>query len=88
VFIDKATILVREYRGKHLISRTLEDKYHEDCIKVRYNNYSEAMFWGTFSYDYKGPYYVYLKETKAEKAKYKAIIDKYNTILLLYKEAE
>jgi len=46
------------------------------------------MFWGAFSYDYKGPCYVYLKETKAEKAKYKAIINEYNTILLLHKEAE
>jgi hypothetical protein len=46
------------------------------------------MFWGAFSYDYKGPYYIYLKETKAKKVKYKAIINKYNTILLLYKEAE
>jgi len=44
VWTDEASILVREHRGKHLISRTPDNKYEEDCIEVRYNNYSEAIF--------------------------------------------
>jgi hypothetical protein len=44
VFSDEASILVGEHRGQHLISRVPEDRNHPDCIEVRYNNYSEAMF--------------------------------------------
>ena len=46
------------------------------------------MFWGLFSYDYKGPRHVYYTETAKEKAIYKGIMDEYNTVLLPHKEAE
>jgi hypothetical protein len=46
------------------------------------------MFWGSFSYNYKGPCHIYYSETKDEKAKYQDIIDQYNTVLLLQKQAE
>jgi hypothetical protein len=64
-FSDEAAILVGEHRGRYHISRKVDERYDRDCIEVRYNNYSQAMFWGVFSYDFKGPCYVYLKETAA-----------------------
>jgi hypothetical protein len=54
-FSDEAAILVGKHRGKQLISRKPDEAYEKDCIQVRYNNYTEAMFWGTFSYDTKEP---------------------------------
>jgi hypothetical protein len=44
LFSDKASILVGEYRGRYKISRKPEEKYNPDCIEVRYNNYTEAIF--------------------------------------------
>jgi hypothetical protein len=46
------------------------------------------MFWGTFSYDTKGPCYVYLKETAAQRKQYKAIIKAYNDLQLPTIQAE
>jgi hypothetical protein len=38
------------------------------------------MFWGIFSYDFKGLYYVYLKETVVDKKRYAKIIKRYNDL--------
>ena len=65
VFSDEASILVGEHRGLQNLSRTPDERYHPDVIERRYNNYSEAMFWGCFSYDYKGPCHNYYKETSS-----------------------
>jgi hypothetical protein len=81
-FSDEASILVGEHRGRHLISRKVDERYNKDCIEVRYNSYSEAMFWGCFSYDFKGPCHVYLKETAAQTQHYQKIIDDHNALQL------
>jgi hypothetical protein len=77
-FSDEAAILIREYHGRHKISRKPDERYNPDCIEVRYNNYSEAMFWGCFSFDFKGPCYVYLKETAAQTKLYADIMKVHN----------
>jgi hypothetical protein len=71
VFSDKASILVSEHRGLQNLSRTPDKRYHPDVIKRQYNNYSEAMFWDCFSYNYKGPCHIYYKETEEQKIFYK-----------------
>jgi hypothetical protein len=81
-FSDEASILVGEHRGHNKLLRKPEEKYDDDCIEVRYKHYSEAMFWGSFSYDTKGPCYVYLRETAAQTERYTAIIDAHNTLQL------
>lgn len=48
VFTDEAAILVGEHRGKHLISRTPEDKYHKDCIKLGIITIVRLCFGGRF----------------------------------------
>jgi hypothetical protein len=69
IFSDEASIIVSSACGMQNISRMAgkEERYHPDCIKRRYNNYSKAMFWGCFTYDCKGPCYVYLKETAEQR---------------------
>ena len=36
------------------------------------------MFWGCFTYNYKGPYYIYYPETVEQKVYYKEQIDELN----------
>ncbi|KAH6714497.1 hypothetical protein BKA61DRAFT_673819 [Leptodontidium sp. MPI-SDFR-AT-0119] len=65
IFLDEASIIVLAKRGIQRISRLEGDveRYHPNYIERRYNNYLEAMFWGCFTYDCKGPYYIYYPET-------------------------
>jgi len=81
-YSDEAAILVGEHCGRHKISRKVDKKYNADCIEVRYNNYLQAMFWGCLSYDFKGPCYVYLKETAAQTKHYAKIIKTHNRLQL------
>jgi hypothetical protein len=64
IFSDEASIIVSAKRGMQNISRIMgdEERYHPDCIERRYNNYTEAMFWGSFTYDCKRPCHIYYKE--------------------------
>ena len=55
-----------------------EERYHPDCIERRYNNYSEAMFWGCFTYDYKGPCHIYYPETDEQKVANKVKMERLN----------
>jgi DDE superfamily endonuclease len=80
IFSDEAAILVGEHRGPNKLSRKPWERYDEDCIEVRYNNYSESMFWGCFSYDFKGPCHMYSKETTKDKKRRKQVIDQHNAL--------
>ena len=55
-----------------------KERYHPDYIERQYNNYSEAMFWACFTYDHKGPYYIYYPETEEQKERNQAEIDRLN----------
>jgi hypothetical protein len=44
VFSDEASILIGEHRGSQNLSQTPNERFHDDIIERRYNNYSEAMF--------------------------------------------
>jgi hypothetical protein len=79
IFSDEAAIVVSAKRGMQNVSRVLgEDRYHPDCIERRYNNYTEAMFWGSFTYDFKGPCHIYYKETEEQKESNEAEMDRIN----------
>jgi hypothetical protein len=71
IFSDEASIIVFAKRGMQNISR-FSDK------RERYNNYSEAMFWGCFTYDHKGPCHIYYPETKEQKLANEAKMDTLN----------
>jgi hypothetical protein len=61
------------------VSRLLrEDRYYLDYIERRYNNYIEAMFWGSFMYDFKGLCHIYYKETEEQKESNEAEMDRIN----------
>jgi hypothetical protein len=62
------------YSSSQKLSRIPAEQYHPDVIEQQYNNYSEAMFWGCFLYDYKGPCHIYYKETEEQKEAYKELM--------------
>jgi hypothetical protein len=78
IFSDEASIIVSAKRGQQNISWYLDERYHPDCIEQRYNNYSEAMFWGCFTYDHKGPCHIYYPETAEQKKANEEKMDKLN----------
>jgi len=61
--------------------RTEEEAYYNYYIRRRWKHFKEFMFWGCFSYDLKGPCYIWEEETLAEKKEAKEWIDKVNAKL-------
>jgi hypothetical protein len=78
IFSDEAAIIVSAKRGQQNISRFPLERYHPDCIERRWNNYSEAMFWGCFTYDFKGPCHIYYLETEEQKEANQKEIERIN----------
>jgi len=78
IFSDEAAIVVSAARGMQRLSRFPDERYHKDCIDRRYNGYSEAMFWGCFTYDSKGPCHIYYPETSEQKANNEEMIETLN----------
>ena len=80
IYSDKASIIVSAKRGQQNISRMVgkNEWYHKNVIKQQFNNYSEAIFWGCFIYDYRGPCYIYYPETLEQKEEYLRVIQKLN----------
>jgi hypothetical protein len=78
IFSDEAAIVVSTGRGMQNVSRFSDERFHKDCIDQRYNNYSEAMFWGCFTYDFKGPCHIYYPETESQKADNADLVEQLN----------
>ena len=66
------------HHGGYRIWRTLKEALVRSCIRERWKDYSEFMFWGCFSYDKKGPYHIWKPETAAERKKADKEIAKLN----------
>lgn len=62
-------MILGQQRGNNRIWRTVEEGQQPvtTTIRERYSGYTEFMFWGCFSYDYKGPYHCWKSETAKEK---------------------
>lgn len=69
IWTDETSVVLGHRRGGYRIWRTSKEALVKSCIRERWKGYSEFMFWGAFSYDKKGPYYCWRKETAAEKKK-------------------
>ena len=54
-------------RGKRRVQRTPKESHYPHVIKRRWKSFKEFMFWGCFSYDKKGPCFIWEDETTTEK---------------------
>ena len=82
---EAGKLSLREIHAFPTIIRIEGDKerYYPDVIKQRYNNYSEVIFWGYFTYDAKGLCHVYHKETEEQKEANQAEMEAVTARLLI-----
>jgi transposase len=81
IWTDETSIVLGHRRGGNRVWRAPDERFHKTCVRVRWKKCSEFMFWGCFSYDWKGPMHIWKTETAAEKRKAKEEIDRLNQIL-------
>jgi hypothetical protein len=78
IFTDETAVQLGGTRGKRRVWRLPGEAYSKHCIRRRWKGFSEFMFWGSFSYDKKGPCHVWEKESTQEKKDRKADLDARN----------
>ena len=65
---DETSVVYGQRRGGERVWRTSYEPYEKSVLRNRFKGFSEFMFWGCFSYDYRGPCHVYQTESAAQKA--------------------
>ena len=79
IWSDETSVVLGHRRGAIRVWRRAWEKYNKTCMTRRWKSASEFMFWGCFSYDKKGPFYIWKNETAAEKKEAQEFIDKWNS---------
>jgi hypothetical protein len=75
IFTDETSVQKGGVRGRWRVWRLPKETHHPHVITRRWKGFSEFMWWSAFSYDCKGPYHIWEKETKEEKAACKKDIE-------------
>lgn len=66
IWTDETSVVLGHRRGSNRCWRRPFECYDPTVIRRRYKGSCEFMFWGCFSYDFKGPCHIYQKPTTAE----------------------
>jgi hypothetical protein len=80
IWSDETSVVLGHRRGKYRIWRRPWEKFNKTCVRSRWKNGSEFMFWACFSWDKKGPFHIWKKEKAAQKKAAQAEIDAYNSV--------
>lgn len=76
VYTDETPARVGEQRGMLRAWAKADEVYHCDVKRPKIRNNCALQFYGSFTYDAKGPYHIYRKETEDEKkAANKALVE-------------
>jgi transposase len=67
IWTDETAVVCGFRRGGYRVWRTSEERYNKSCIRPRWKGYTEFQFWGSFTWDRKGPCHIWNKETKAQR---------------------
>ena len=67
IWTDETAVVLGVRRLGHRIWRTPEERLSRGCFRPRWKRYTEFMFWGSFSYDRKGPCHIWKPETAQER---------------------
>lgn len=78
LFSDETSVQVGHRRGGERVWRKPDEKDDDTVKRNRWKGYSDFMFWGSFSYNHKGPCHIWKDETKEEKLLAQKTIDKLN----------
>jgi transposase len=66
IWSDETSIVLGHRRGSYRLWRRADEACHRTCIRERWAGYSEFMFWGCFTYHFKGPYHMWKQQSKKE----------------------
>jgi transposase len=81
IFTDETAVQLGGTRGKRRVWRLPGEAYNKHYIRRRWKGFSEFIFWGSFTYDKKGPCHIWEKETPQEKRDRKADLDARNSLI-------
>lgn len=80
IWTDETSVVLLHRRGGYRVWRTKDEAFLKSCIRERWKGYTEFMFWGSFTYDKKGPCHIWGPETKQEKEAAEKAIAELNEI--------
>ena len=66
-FSDETSVVLGARRGNNRVWRLPSEAFDPTCMKRRWKGAKSLMFWGCFSYHFKGPCYIWEAETAAER---------------------
>ena len=78
IFTDETSVQKGSVRGKRRVWRKKDEAFHNHVIVRRWKGFSEFMQQSCFTYDEKGPFWIWKKETAEEKAACKADLEARN----------
>lgn len=78
IWSDETSILLHHGRGSWRIWRRTNERTLRSCIRERWKGFSEFMFWGCFTYDFKGPCHIYPTPKAEETRKSQELLAKWN----------
>lgn len=78
IWTDETSVVLGHKRGSQRVWRTAKEAYEPTCIRNRFKGFTEFMFWGSFSYDKKGPCHIWEKETPQEKRNAERMLEELN----------
>ncbi|KAF7575754.1 hypothetical protein PtrM4_010940 [Pyrenophora tritici-repentis] len=81
IWSDETSVVLNHRRGGYRVWRKADEALTRSVIRERWKGYSEFMFWGCFTYNYKGPFHVWRPETAQEKREAALKIEEMNKIL-------
>jgi len=81
IWTDETSVVLSHRRGSYRVWRTSKERVVKSCIRERWKGYSEFMFWGSFSYDKKGPFHIWRPETARERKEVDKELEELNEIL-------
>ena len=67
IWTDETGVILGHQQGGTQLWWTPEERYDKTVIQQCWKGVTEFMFWGSFSYDKKGPCYIWRPETAQEK---------------------
>ena len=81
IWSDETAVVLNHRRGGYRVWRTSVERFVKSVIRERWKGYTEFQFWGCYSYDVKGPCYIWHAETAQERKEADKDLEELNTAL-------
>ena len=78
IWTDETSVIPGRRRGSTKVWRTIQETTSKNVIRRRWKKAIEFMFWGSFSWDRKGPFHCWEPETAQEKKQAKIALEALN----------